>query len=74
MTRHGQPPIGLRGWVNLGVLREDQGDLDGAERAYQLAIDSGHPLAAPCAREVMMQLRGGDDAAGGADALCASTL
>jgi hypothetical protein len=56
---------------NLGVLRGDQGDLVGAEQAYQLAIDSGHPSAASCARELMMQLY---DAPGAADAICASTL
>jgi len=32
---------------NLGVLLEEQGDLEGAKAAWQRAIDSGHPEAAP---------------------------
>jgi hypothetical protein len=50
------------------VLREDQGDLAGAERAYQLAIDSGHPTAASAAREVMLLPGCDDDPPGGTDA------
>jgi len=46
--------------VNLGVLREGRGDIAGAERAYQLAIDSGHPKAASFAREAVKQLRRSD--------------
>ena len=33
--------------VNLGVLLEEQGDLEGARAAYQQAIDTGHPDQAP---------------------------
>lgn len=33
--------------LNLGVLREDQGDAKGAAAVYQLAIDSGHADAGP---------------------------
>jgi hypothetical protein len=67
----GHADLAPKAAFNLGVLRQDRGDLDGAERAYQLAIDSGHPSAAYCAREEMMQLR---DAPGAADAMCGSTL
>ena len=34
---------------NLGVLLEDQGDVQGAKDAFQKAIDSGHADAAPTA-------------------------
>ena len=33
--------------VNLGVLLDEQGDVEGARAAYQRAIDSGHPDEAP---------------------------
>ncbi len=32
---------------NLGILLEEQGDLEGARAAYQRAIDTGHPDQAP---------------------------
>ena len=32
---------------NLGILRAQQGDVAGAQAAYQYAIDSKHPTAAP---------------------------
>ena len=31
-----------RAAVNLGLLLQEQGDVDGAKAAYQQAIDSGH--------------------------------
>lgn len=34
---------------NLGVVLKDQGDLEGARAAYQQAIDTGDPKAAPAA-------------------------
>ena len=42
--------------MNLGVLREKQGDRAGATAAYQLAIDSGHADAAAVAREQLSHL------------------
>ncbi|MDX3108963.1 tetratricopeptide repeat protein [Nonomuraea angiospora] len=35
--------------VNLGVMLLQQGDTDGAQEAYQIAIDSDHPHAMPAA-------------------------
>ena len=35
--------------LNLGILLEKQGDLEGAREAYQRAIDSEHPEYAPAA-------------------------
>ncbi|WP_408650757.1 tetratricopeptide repeat protein, partial [Jatrophihabitans sp.] len=42
---------------NLGVLRKEQGDPDGAAAAYQLAIDTGHPDTAPQAAVNLGMLR-----------------
>ena len=45
----GDPEQAPRAMVNLGVLLEEQGDVEGARAAYQRAIDSGHPDEAPTA-------------------------
>jgi len=36
-----------RAALSLGLLREEQGDLEGAKTAYQQAIDRGHTKVAP---------------------------
>jgi len=41
---------------NLGVLLREQGDAEGARRAYQKAIDSDHPDVAPIARDLLRYL------------------
>ena len=39
----GHPEQAPKAMVNLGVLLDEQGDVEGARAAYQQAIDSGHP-------------------------------
>jgi tetratricopeptide (TPR) repeat protein len=42
---------------NLGLLRSQQGDPDGAAAAYKLAIDTGHPIHSPMAAVNLGALR-----------------
>ena len=43
----GHPDQAPTAAFNLGLLLEEQGDLEGAQAAYQLAINSGHLEASP---------------------------
>ncbi len=43
----GDSEVAPRAAVNLGVLLEEQGDVEGARAAFQRAIDSGHADVAP---------------------------
>ncbi len=45
----GSSPYSAEATFNLGALLDRQGDIDGAREAYQRAIDSGDPEAAPLA-------------------------
>jgi WD40 repeat protein len=48
VSQSGDQAVGQTAY-ELGVLLERQRDLDGAQTAYQLALDSGHPSAGPMA-------------------------
>ena len=50
--------------VGLGHLLEDQGDVEGAKAAYQLAIDSGNAESATTARHYLDELEQEADEAG----------
>ena len=43
--------------VNLGFLEDEQGNPDAARAAYQLAIDSDHPVAAETTRRTRVDTR-----------------
>jgi tetratricopeptide (TPR) repeat protein len=43
---------------DLGILLQEQKDLEGAQTAFQLAVDSSHPTAAPSAAVRLGQLLG----------------
>ena len=43
--------------VSLGILLEEQGDVEAARAAYQQAVDSGHPDEAPAGTLHLASLR-----------------
>jgi tetratricopeptide (TPR) repeat protein len=43
----GHPELAPLAMFNLGILLEEQGEIEGARAAYQRAIDTGHPDYAP---------------------------
>jgi hypothetical protein len=44
--------------LTVGILREQNGDAEGAKAAYQRAIGSGHEEWAPAARHALGDLPG----------------
>jgi tetratricopeptide (TPR) repeat protein len=60
------PDVGPKAAAALGILLQQEGDLDGAERTFRQAIDSGHPDAAPRAGislAILREMRGDLDGA-----------
>jgi tetratricopeptide (TPR) repeat protein len=55
VTQSGDHAAGQAAY-DLGILLEEQGDLEGAQTAFQLAVDSSHPAAAPLAAVRLGQL------------------
>ena len=62
----GDADVAPGAWGNLGLLLDDQGDVQGAREAYQQAIDSGHADEAPTAAVKLADLLAGQGDGGSA--------